>query len=246
MSYVLAIEPHETQAGILRETVGVRARIELTVVDSVDAAMTAIDDEVPKLVLVSALMLPHEESNLVARLRTLPQSVAPEILIIPALSSHDRLAGTKRSLIDRFRKRHPDSQGCDPSAFADQLSTYLDQRKRPRTCAILSAKATGADRRAAARIDRGNWGTVLIDGAAVDVIDLSVTGAQVLSPMVLQPGGTVEMVLAREQDAVRCEAGIVWGGFEIVQATQLPLYRAGVSFKDADRTALERLYFRRG
>lgn len=73
MSYVLAIEPHQGQVSILRDHVGTRTRTKLTVVESMNAAMTAIDDAVPNLVLLSTLMPPHEESRLVARLRELPR-----------------------------------------------------------------------------------------------------------------------------------------------------------------------------
>jgi len=43
---------------------------------------------------------------------------------------------------------------------------------------------TGADRRASARIEGVQWARVRINGTPVKVVDLSLTGAQILSPAV--------------------------------------------------------------
>lgn len=111
---------------------------------------------------------------------------------------------------------------------------------------VLVAPTNGADRRTAVRIENVDWAKAVIDGAGVDLIDLSVTGAQVLGPMVLPPGRSVQVLLSGQAQAVRCEAGIVWGAFEIVGPEHAPLYRAGLNFKNADRAAVERFYSARG
>jgi hypothetical protein len=241
MSYVLAIEPHPEQASILSDHVGARTRTKLTVVESMDAAMTAIDKAIPKLVLLSALIPTHEESHLIARLRDLAQ--APEVLFIPALA-RPGARQPRRTLIDRFRKWNVRPTGCNPSAYADQLSVYLRQWRPKEPVAILGPPPgeAGADRRTAARLERVDWATVLIDGAAVDVIDLSPTGAQIVSSRVMPPGASVQVMLSSEPDAIRCEAGIVWSAFEIVGAKHVSV-RAGITFRDADRSALARLCF---
>jgi hypothetical protein len=242
MSYMLAIEPHQGQAGILREDVGSKTRTKLTVVNSVVEALSAIDDQMPELVLLSALTPPHEESQLIARLRDLPQATAPEILMIPALDGPGAAAEPRHTLFDRFSHRKQLS-GCDPSAFAVQLSRYLRHQRPVGSLAglALSADASDADRRAASRLERVDWATLMIDGSAVNLVDLSVTGAQILASMVLLPRGSVEVTLSKNRDLIRCEAGVVWGGFEIPGGAQAPWYRAGIHFKDADRDALERL-----
>ncbi len=245
MSYVLAIEPHHGQANILRNSVSARTRARLTLVESMDAAMTAIDDEVPNLVILNALIPPHEESRLIARLRNLPNATAPEVLFIPALARPE--AQPKRTIIDRFRNRGVRSTGCCPSAFADQLAAYLREWRPDESFALVSLTpgVDGAERRVASRFERVDWARVRIDGAVVDVVDLSLTGAQILSSKVLQPGKSVEVLLSGEADGIRCEAGIVWSGFEIIGAAAAPSVRAGINFKDADRRVLERLYLQR-
>ena len=249
MSYVLAIEPHRGQAEILCHDVGARAGARLLVVDSVNAAMTAIDNEVPQLVLVSALMPPPEEDALFARLRNLPHHTIPQILITPSLAPPETQQ-PRRRLFGRLRDRSAAPAGCNPSTFADQLSTYLDHGDRSSTHIsvrqtgefVRVSPASGADRRTAVRVEHIDWAKALVDGADVDLVDLSVTGAQVLASMVLPPGRCVQVLLSGEAHAVRCEAGIVWGGFEVVGPANAPLYRAGLNFKDADRAAVKRFY----
>jgi PilZ domain len=244
--YVLAIEPHEEQASILRDDVSKTTRTRLTVVESMDAAMSAIDDELPNLVLLSALIPPHEESHLVARLRDLPQAIAPRVLFIPALARSET-PQPRRTLIDRLWNRTVQPTGCTPTAFADQLSEYLAEWRPNESFAMLNPPpgAAGAERRAAARLEHVDWARVLIDGAPVDMVDLSLTGAQIVSSMVMQPGGSVDVMLSSKAGGIRCDAGIVWSAFEIIGSTQAPQVRAGIIFKNADRRALERFYFER-
>jgi hypothetical protein len=115
-----------------------------------------------------------------------------------------------------------------PSLKPYPQSTYL----------FPASGRAGADRRSAVRFEKADRATVLINGAAVTLVDLSVTGAQVLSSTLLQIGGLVQVVLSMDEEAIRCEAGIVWGTFDILRPTEILGFRAGVDFKGADRRAL--------
>jgi hypothetical protein len=232
MSYVLAIEPAESQAGVLRETVGAAARTAMRVVSTVDAAVEAIDDEVPKLVLLNALMPPRDEERLMGRLRRLPGEIAPQVLITPALGGPDGGSGARKSgLFDRFRKQAWRPTPCDPSVFAGELSRYLGDRN-----------GTGADRRSARRVDGLDFARMVIDGAAVELVDLSLVGAQVRSPILLPAGGSVQLLLSGGPDVepLQCEAAIVWGTPDEAAAAR---YRAGMRFKNIDHQLLNSLYF---
>lgn len=249
MSYALAIEPHREQADILRTCVGTKTRAKLRVVGSVRAALSAIDQEIPNLVLVPPLMPPHEEEQLVTRLRTLPPATAPMILIIPSLAapSSDR---PKRRLFDSLLSRGVQPTGCDPTAFADQLSAYMRDMEPDDSVSILgptlrpAREGPGSERRSAARFEHISGAKLLINGAVVDLVDLSVTGAQVLSAMkVLRPSESVQIRLSRDADDVNCDAAIVWSSFEMNGTLQTPCYRAGITFGGIGQRALERLYF---
>jgi PilZ domain-containing protein len=79
--------------------------------------------------------------------------------------------------------------------------------------------------------------TVLLDGSAARLVDVSTAGAQVLSPTILKPNQRVRVVLTDNHGALRFNAAIVWVLFEL-PSTRGPLYRAGVRFVDADSNAV--------
>jgi CheY-like chemotaxis protein len=243
MPYVLAIEPDQTQADILRDSVSTHAKAPLTVVGSLSDAIAAINQALPDLVLVSPLMSSDDERQLVDRLRDLHEQPAPQILVTPSLAAPDDAALSKRSFFSR-RRRRALPLPCDPQAFADDLSAYLpDTPPLARRVVRMPIRRAAAERREAVRFERVDLARVLVDGAAVDVVDVSLTGAQVLGIRVLRPGASVHVLLARRSDAICCNADVVWGGIDIVGSAQELSYRAGIRFSSPDRDALERLYF---
>ena len=79
---------------------------------------------------------------------------------------------------------------------------------------------------------------VLIDGSPAMLVDLSVVGAQVVSPTILRPNQRVRMVLPDEERPIRCVAGVAWAAFEMPKSG--PRYRAGIEFFDAESGNLDR------
>jgi len=69
-----------------------------------------------------------------------------------------------------------------------------------------------------------------IDGAAVTLLDVSATGVQVRSTIVLRPQQRVRVVLAPERGSVKSAAVVAWSSFEIGST---PHYRAGLAFTSA-------------
>ena len=80
---------------------------------------------------------------------------------------------------------------------------------------------------------------MLIDGKPATLINLSVVGAQVVSPTILRPNQRVRMVLPDADRQLRFAAGIAWAAFEMPKAG--PHYRAGIEFFDADQAAVTRV-----
>ena len=237
MSYVLAIEPNEGQARLLRDAVRFRAKTKLLVVESIDAAAAALGEEIPRLVLITALMPPRDEIALVSRLRSLPRESAPEVLIIPRLAMIESDKPVA-SLLGRFRRRALEPSGCDPLAFADQLLHYLSQSGE------RSREALARDRRIYVRYDRLEWATAVVDDVEVRLIDLSASGVQFLTPRVMLPKTHVRVRLSSDRDLVLCEGRVVWSGIEAIGAGTDACYRAGVTFTEAYRTAVERFCLR--
>jgi PilZ domain len=78
---------------------------------------------------------------------------------------------------------------------------------------------------------------VVIDGNAATLVDLSVIGAQVVSPSILRPNQRVRMSMGESNKPLRLSAVVAWASFEL--AATGPRYRAGLEFFDADAKAVE-------
>jgi hypothetical protein len=82
--------------------------------------------------------------------------------------------------------------------------------------------------------------TVVIDGNPATVVDLSIIGAQVLSPTILKPNQRVRVAFGEAQGGMKINAGVAWAAFEIPRA-MAPRYRAGLEFFNADPGSLDAL-----
>ena len=79
---------------------------------------------------------------------------------------------------------------------------------------------------------------VTIDGNPAALINLSVVGAQVVSPTILKPNQRVRMTLPDTEGPIRVMAGVAWAAFEMPKTG--PVYRAGIEFYDAEATPVLR------
>src|ERR671912_55824 len=84
---VLAIEPDLRQAAIVKRIVREKALADVTVVDSRDAAIEAMRTCMPDVLLLSALLSPRDEDELMAHLKTLDNSGHLQTHTIPQLAS---------------------------------------------------------------------------------------------------------------------------------------------------------------
>ena len=79
-----------------------------------------------------------------------------------------------------------------------------------------------------------------LDGSPAAVIDLSVIGAQVISPTVLRPNQKVRISIPSNDLTLRFRGAIAWAKFELPRSeSSSPQYRAGVEFMDADAPAID-------
>lgn len=79
---------------------------------------------------------------------------------------------------------------------------------------------------------------VTIDGNPAALINLSVVGAQVVSPTILKPNQRVRMTLPDPEGPIRVMAGVAWAAFEMPKSG--PVYRAGIEFYDAEASPVLR------
>jgi hypothetical protein len=124
-SYALAIEPDASQAEILERLLGERIEGTLKVVGSTDEAFAALDERVPDLILMSPLLAPQDEGQIVERLAALGVGASHvQLLTIPRVGDTPQM-GKKRRFGWSSQKTSQGAIGCDPVAFANQVTEYL-------------------------------------------------------------------------------------------------------------------------
>jgi CHASE2 domain-containing sensor protein len=79
---------------------------------------------------------------------------------------------------------------------------------------------------------------VSVDGNPATLIDLSIVGAQVLSPTILRPNQRLRLTLPDAAGAIRVSAQVAWASFEMPKGGVR--YRAGLEFLRPDADALTR------
>lgn len=129
MAFILAIQPDAAQAAALQRALRRLANVKIAVVDSKEAALRAIDLQVPDLILLYALMPPHDEEYLGACLAMLPDAGHVQTITIPYFdtsSSPDR-SQSRRLWIGRSERAL--LAGCDPKMFASDVFQYLSRAR---------------------------------------------------------------------------------------------------------------------
>lgn len=151
---VLAIEPDLRQAAIVKRIVREKVLADVAVVDSRDAALEAMRTTIPDVLLLSALMSPRDEDELIAHLRTLENADHLQTHTIPQLAStlNPTESSGPRGLLSAFRRKKKEPEvapsGCDPDLFAEEIRVFLERaadKKRERAAAAANAGATPAD-----------------------------------------------------------------------------------------------------
>ena len=108
-----------------------------------------------------------------------------------------------------------------PDAALDTVSRPLDD---------------GCGTRGARRFPMSNK-HVVVDGERSELVNLSVTGAQVILPARLQPRQSIRFILLDGSAEVRFRAQVAWSSIELLASAVR--YRVGLAFTDPDKKILE-------
>jgi hypothetical protein len=111
-------------------------------------------------------------------------------------------------------------------------SDYQRVIPRPPVPAAAAPAVDHTGTRRAPRVRIKDRISVLVDGKAAMLIDLSTVGAQVVSPGALKPSQAVDVALSDAVENVRCRATVVWTAFEMKDTAAR--YRAGLDFIDVE------------
>ena len=138
MPLVLAIESDMRQAAIVKRLIKEKVQVDVAVVDSRDAAIEAIRARIPDVLLLSVLLSPRDEHELMAHLRTLDNAEHLQTHTIPQLASSLQPSEDGQGLLKRLRRKKgaaAATPGCDPDVFADEVREFLrraEEKKRDR------------------------------------------------------------------------------------------------------------------
>lgn len=167
----------------------------------------------------------------------------------PGVIALERMfASTSRgaALINRI-KADPALGACEIRIVAhDAVPAPVTTAARPAATAAVAVEerpAAPLDQRGTRRAPRvriSDGVDVAVDGNTARLIDLSIVGAQVVSPVILKPNQRVRVSLPDAQRPIRVSAAVAWAFFEMPKGTPAPQYRAGIEFFDADPAAVQK------
>jgi CheY-like chemotaxis protein len=134
MARILSIQPDSAQSAALRQALG-PADADIVVVASIDDALTAIDSQLPDLVLLDTFVPPGDADDLVAHLRILPDADHVQVINVPLIqpapartefvSNRRRRAWPLHWFLEEPRRSKTSPVAWDPQAFAADVAAYL-------------------------------------------------------------------------------------------------------------------------
>jgi PilZ domain-containing protein len=110
---------------------------------------------------------------------------------------------------------------------------------REGTAAMLSQQLDSYGTRGAPRFEMQADVEAKVNGTAGRLVNLSITGSQLLAPIRVRPAEGIRVTLSDDSSDVRLAGIIAWVNLEIAARAAAQRYRFGVEFRDADRNLLE-------
>ena len=130
MSWLLVVQPDPVQAGALCDALRGNVTEDIVVAESLDAALSLIEERVPDVILLPSLMPSAVEDYMVSYLGAIPGADHVQILGLPVLSRPAEPIQRRARWPFRWRRRRQEapaieSSGRDPAAFTKDVLEYL-------------------------------------------------------------------------------------------------------------------------
>ena len=148
-----------------------------------------------------------------------------------------------------YAENPPESTCGDPDVaakIADIFADHVRRRLRKKQAARAEEPSTHSPERKARRVKIKKNVNVTIDGAPSALVDLSTTGAQVLSPRAVRPDHSVQLMLPNDNGGLSCQARVVWVVVEHARDPKHALYRAGIQFRGVDTPEFDAFFSKHG
>src|SRR5262245_4686039 len=161
MSWLLIVQPDSVQADLLREALRTHVSKDVVVADSLDNALSSIDQCIPDIVLLPALIPGDVEDYVISYLGAIPAAKHVQILGIPVFEGPEQPVPPRARSLMPWRQRQrqePVTPGCDPGTFTQDVIGYLSAvRTLKNENALQRARAVsteGPERRTEPRFSR--------------------------------------------------------------------------------------------
>ena len=148
-------------------------------------------------------------------------------------------AATSRgtALINRI-KADPTLDGCEIRIVTNGGAAEAAAAPPPDPATVPAAPLDQRGTRRAPRFSIADDVEVHVDGNPATLVNLSVVGAQVISPTTLRPNQRVRVTLPEAARPIRVSGQVAWAAFEMPKGGVR--YRAGIEFFGADTDAITR------
>lgn len=99
---------------------------------------------------------------------------------------------------------------------------------------VVAVKRAGLETRRAPRFLVQDIAQALADGAPIDVVDLSVLGAQMISQPMMRPNQTLRIGLPDTSGNIMLTANVAWSVYEKAANKPAPHFRVGIEFSNTE------------
>lgn len=126
----------------------------------------------------------------------------------------------------------------------DHANLRLTVKRTPAAAATTPTRYSTP--RQAPRVKSRDGVDLTVDGAESALVDVSTSGAQILSPVAMKPNRTLRMLLRAGEQALACKARVIWARFEQPRGAAAARYRVGVKFFDVEPRAIDDFLVQQG
>jgi hypothetical protein len=209
----------------------------LTIVIADPQRVTAIRDGLP----TPGRVLRYATSNLASALESI-RANQPGLIILDSVFLHTE-AG--HGFVQRINNLNIAKLVLQQTAFdhGHWTMTPIDQapptQRPPDSQRVVAVKQAGLDTRRAPRFRVQDVPQAVVDGTPINVVDLSVLGAQMISTPMMRPNQKIKVNLPDSNGGIQLTANVAWSVYEKRPNDPAPHFRVGVEFSNAEQAILE-------
>jgi hypothetical protein len=191
---------------------------------------------------IAGSVLYFSDSNLASALETI-RTQSPKVV---AVESQFAESGAGKAFVDVLRGITQDAEikiltrsDTGWTAGAGNGGAPAAVAPAPAVESAAEAELAGLNTRRAPRYLVVEPASAAADGTTINIVDVSVLGAQVISELVMRPKQRVKITIQEGDAGIRVVGRVAWSVFEKMRDHPMPRYRVGMEFDDGTKQELE-------